>query len=57
MRAATIYTILRTAKLNGLAPETYLRDVLACIGKHPINRIAELLPWNMGSRSLRSLAA
>jgi transposase len=57
VRAATFYTILRTATLNGLAPETYLRDVLACIGEHPINRIEELLPWNMGTQSLRSLAA
>jgi len=44
-RAATIYTILQTAVLNGLDPEAYLRDVLAHIADHPINRIDQLLPW------------
>ena len=57
VRAATFYTILRTATLNGLEPEAYLREVLECIGEHPINRIHELLPWNMASRPARSLAA
>ncbi len=43
-RATTIYTILRTAALNGLDPEAYLRDVLASVADHPINRIEQLLP-------------
>ncbi len=46
-RAAAIYTLIETAKLNGLDPEAYLRDVLGRIADHPINRIAELLPWNI----------
>lgn len=46
-RAAALYTLLETAKLNGLDPERYLRDVLSCIAEHPINRIDELLPWNL----------
>ena len=46
-RAAAIYTLLGTAKLNGLDPEAYLRDVLERIAEHPINRIDELLPWNV----------
>ena len=47
-RAASIYTIVRTAKLNGLNPETYLRDVLPKIAAgHTINKIDALLPWNI----------
>ena len=46
-RAAAMYTLIETAKLNGLDPEAYLRDVLGRIADHPINRIAELLPWNI----------
>jgi transposase len=45
-RAAAMYTLIETAKLNGLDPESYLRDVINRIADHPINRIAELLPWN-----------
>ena len=46
-RAATLYSLIGTAKLNGLDPESYLRDVLTCIPDHSINRIEELLPWNI----------
>jgi transposase len=45
-RAAMMYSIIQTAKLNGLDPEAYLRDIIDRIGDHPINQIDELLPWN-----------
>jgi len=48
-RAAALYTLLGTAKLNGLDPELYLRHVLERIADHPINRIHALLPWNLAA--------
>jgi transposase len=46
-RAAAFYSLIGTAKLNGLDPEAYLREVLRRIADHPINHIDELLPWNL----------
>lgn len=48
-RAAILYSLIGTAKLNGLDPESYLRDVLTRIADLPINHIAELLPWNLAA--------
>jgi transposase len=45
-RAAAMYSILQTAKLNGVNPQAYLTDILARIAAgHPISRISELMPW------------
>lgn len=50
-RAAVLSTLVRTAKLNGVEPEAWLRDVLGRIGDHPINRLDELLPWHWAKSS------
>lgn len=45
-RAATVYSLVETAKLNKVDPEAWLRDTIARIADHPQRRIDELLPWN-----------
>jgi hypothetical protein len=45
-RAAVMATLIETAKLNGVDPQSWLTDVLSRIADHPINRVDEFLPWN-----------
>lgn len=49
-RAAVIYSLVGTCKLNGVDPYAYLRHVLERIADYPINRVAELLPWVVASQ-------
>ena len=56
-RAAAFYSLVETAKLNGLDPEAYLREVFTRIAEHPINRIDELLPWNIGLAPIATQAS
>jgi hypothetical protein len=56
-RAAVLYSVLESAKLNGLDPEAYLADVIDRMAKgHPIDRLAKLLPWNWVQQADRMAA-
>lgn len=50
-RAAIIYTLIQTARLNDVDPQAWLADVLARIADHPATRLDQLLPWNWAQRS------
>ena len=57
-RAAIMYTLIQTAKLNNIDPQAWLADVLARIADHPMNDLAALLPWRWAAeREQRKLAA
>jgi transposase len=45
-RAAAMYSLIVTAKMNDVAPQAWLADVLARIAEHPIQNLDQLLPWN-----------
>jgi len=56
-RAAAIYTLIATAKLNDIDPEAWLADVLRRINDHPASRLDELLPWNWKTPAVENAAA
>jgi transposase len=56
-RAAAIYTLIETAKLNDIDPQAWLADVLARLQDHPAKRIDELMPWNWKRASPQKAAA
>ena len=56
-RAAAIYTLIETAKLNDVDPQAWLADVLARLQDHPAKRIDELLPWNWQRERQQKAAA
>jgi transposase len=57
VRAATMYSLIVTAKMNGIDPQAWLADVLARINEHPAHRIDELLPWNWKPRAAQDRKA
>lgn len=56
-RAAALYSLVETAKLNSLDPEAYLRDVLGRIAEHPASKLNELLPWRWKPQEAAAKAA
>ena len=56
-RAAAMYSLIVTAKLNNLDPQAWLADVLARIADHPAQKLDELLPWNWKSPRIAVEAA
>jgi hypothetical protein len=56
-RAASMYTMIATAKLNNIDPEAWLADVLNRIADHPARRLHELLPWNWHTPTAEHAAA
>ena len=56
-RAAAMYSLIVTAKLNDVDPRAWLADVLGRIADHPVQRLHELLPWNWRERTTETAAA
>jgi len=55
-RAAAIYSLIVTAKMNGVDPQAWLADILARIATHPTHRLDELLPWHWTPPALHRAA-
>jgi transposase len=56
-RAALMYSLIVTAKMNDVDPQAWLADILARIAEHPVQRLDELLPWNWGQLNVRASQA
>ena len=56
-RAASIYSLITTCKLNDIDPRAWLADVLARIADHPASRLDELLPWHWRDQKATAVAA
>src|SRR5579863_10438138 len=56
-RAAVMYSLIVTAKMNDIDPQAWLADVLARIAEHPVQKLDELLPWNWRQLNVRNLQA
>jgi transposase len=56
-RAAAMYSLIITCKMNGVDPQAWLRDVLSRIASHPAHRLDELLPWNWAQKTIISAQA
>ena len=56
-RAAAMFTLIETAKLNGIDPQAWLADVLRRINDHPAAKLHELLPWHWKQSELQPAAA
>jgi transposase len=51
-----MYSLIVTAKMNGIDPQAWLADVLSRIAEHPVQRLGELLPWNWLPKSASASA-
>jgi len=56
-RAAAVYTLIETCKMNDVDPQAWLADVLARLPDHPANKVADLLPWSWRSARQQSAVA
>jgi transposase len=56
-RAAVMYSLIVTAKMNDIDPQAWLADVLARIAEHPVQKLDELLPWNWRQLDVRNRQA
>ena len=56
-RAAILYTLIETARLNDVDPEAWLADIIGRIADHPITKIDELLPWKWSQAASQAIAA